>query len=94
MINKNKKVECHTYKVVQTLDSLGSEEVYPTVNMEINEQASLSDHLHAFERFLWGIGFTLPENSHLEFIQDELESRDMHIEDMTIIEGQANNGVN
>lgn len=71
-INKNKKVEAHIYKVVHTLD-IPIDSVYPTVSMEIDEQASLSDHLYAFERFLQSIGFTLPENSHLDFIENEFE---------------------
>jgi hypothetical protein len=93
MINKNKKVECHTYKVIHTLDSMVIDSIYPTVNMEIDEQASLSDHLYAFERFLQSIGFTLPENSHLDFIENEFE--DEREED--IIEDPSNyknNGTN
>jgi hypothetical protein len=70
-INKNKKSEAHTYKVIHTLDSIAIDSVYPTVNMEIDEQATLSDHLYAFERFLQSIGFTLPENSHLDFIEND-----------------------
>ena len=70
-INKNKKSEAHTYKVIHTLDSIAIDSIYPTVNMEIDEQASLSDHLYAFERFLQSIGFTLPQNSHLDFIENE-----------------------
>lgn len=72
-INKNKKAEAHIYKVVHTLDSMAIDSIYPTVNMEIDEQASLSDHLYAFERFLQSIGFTLPQNSHLDFIENEFE---------------------
>ena len=79
-INKNKKVEAHIYKVIHTLDSIAIDNVYPTVNMEIDEQASLGDHLYAFERFLQSIGFTLPENSHLDFIEnDEINDRDEDI---------------
>jgi hypothetical protein len=72
-INKNKKSEAHIYKVVHTLDSITIDSIYPTVSMEIDEQASLSDHLYAFERFLQSIGFTLPKNSHLDFIENEFE---------------------
>lgn len=67
----NKKTEAHIYKVVHTLDSMAIDSIYPTVNMEIDEQASLSDHLYAFERFLQSIGFTLPENAHLDFIEND-----------------------
>lgn len=72
MINKNKNLHWfHTYKVVHTLDTITIDSIYPTVNMEIDEQASLGDHLYAFERFLQSIGFTLPENSHLDFIEND-----------------------
>jgi hypothetical protein len=70
-INKNKKAEAHIYKVVHTLDGITIDSVYPVVNMEIDEQASLSDHLYAFERFLQSIGFTLPENAHLDFVEND-----------------------
>jgi hypothetical protein len=95
MINKNKKVECHTYKVIHSLEGVSIDSVYPIVNMEIDEQASLTDHLYAFERFLQGIGFTLPEDSHLDFVENDSESRDF--EDLTVIEGDnehSKNGVN
>jgi hypothetical protein len=39
--------------------------------MEISQQSGLSDHLYAFERFLQAIGFTLPENTHLDFVENE-----------------------
>ena len=94
MINKYKKIECHTYKVIHSLEGVSIDSIYPTVSMEIDEQASLTDHLYAFERFLQGIGFVFPENSHLDFVENEPESRDIHIDDMTIIEGKGNNGVN
>ena len=90
-INKNKKVEAHIYKVVHTLD-IPIDSVYPTVNMEIDEQASLADHLYAFERFLQSIGYHLPENSHLDFVENESESR--NFEDLTVIEGDEKNTKN
>ena len=90
-INKNKKVEAHIYKVVHTLD-IPIDSVYPTVSMEIDEQASLPDHLYAFERFLQSIGYHLPENSHLDFVENEPESR--NFEDLTVIEGDEKNTKN
>ena len=91
-MNINKKVEAHVYKVVHTL-ATPIDSVYPTVTMEIDEQASLPDHLYAFERFLQSVGFSLPENSHLDFVENESESRDN--DDMIVIEGEhKNNGVN
>jgi ABC-type Fe2+-enterobactin transport system substrate-binding protein len=91
-MNINKKVEAHVYKVVHTL-ATPIDSVYPTVTMEIDEQASLPDHLYAFERFLQSVGFSLPENSHLDFVENESESRDN--DDMIVIEGDhKNNGIN
>jgi len=92
-INKNKKVEAHIYKVVHTLD-IPIDSIYPTVSMEIDEQASLGDHLYAFERFLQSIGYHLPENSHLDFVENDIENdRD---DEVTIGEpsNHKNNGVN
>lgn len=66
---KVKKSKNHTYTVVQDLIDL-QDSVFPTVNIEISEQATLQDHLYAFERFLQGIGFVLPENSRLEFVDN------------------------
>jgi hypothetical protein len=96
MINKFKKVETNVYKVVNTLE-MSTEGIYPTVTMEIDSQASLSDHIYAFERFLQSIGHFLPENAHLDFVEDEPESRDGHEikNGMIVIEGeQKKNGVN
>lgn len=94
-INKNKKIEEHVYKVVHTLGlSISIDSVYPTVTMEIDEQASLADHLYAFERFLQSMGYSLPENSHLDFVESDTESdRD---DEVTIGEpsNHKNNGVN
>lgn len=92
MINKNKNLHWfHAYKVVQSLDHSMVDTVYPTVNMEIDEQASLADHLYAFERFLQSIGFTLPENSHLDFVEnDEINDRENDI----IIEDPSNHNNN
>jgi hypothetical protein len=94
-INKNKKIEEHVYKVVRTLGlGISLESVYPTVTMEIDEEASLADHLYAFERFLQSMGYSLPENSHLDFVENDTESdRDNEV---TIGEpsNHKNNGVN
>lgn len=81
MINKNKSLHWfHAYKVVKSLDHSMVDTVYPTISMEIDEQASLADHLYAFERFLQSIGFTLPENSYLDFVEnDEINDREEDI---------------
>ena len=93
IINKNKKIEEHVYKVVHTLD-IPIDSVYPTVTMEIDEQASLADHLYAFERFLQSMGYSLPENSHLDFVESDTESD--RGDEVTIGEpsNHKNNGVN
>lgn len=89
---KIKKAQNHIY-TVNNLESLVTN-VMPTVHMEISEEASLEDHLYAFERFLQSIGFVLPENAHLNFVENEPEKR--NFEDLTVIEGEgehSNNGV-
>ena len=93
MNKKNKDLYWfHSYKVVQNVNDL-THSNFPTVSMEISEEATIEDHLYAFERFLQGIGFVLPDNSHLDFVENEPESRDK--DDMIVIEGDhKNNGVN
>lgn len=83
----------HSYKVVQTMDNL-TESNFPVVSMEIGEEATIEDHLYAFERFLQSIGFALPENAHLDFVENEVENdRD---EEITIKDpsNYKNNGTN
>jgi len=71
---KNKNLHWfHSYKVVQTMDNL-TESNFPVVSMEIGEEATIEDHLYAFERFLQSIGFVLPENAHLDFVENEVEN--------------------
>jgi hypothetical protein len=88
MINKNKKdlYWYHSYKVVQNMSDL-THSNYPNVSMEISEEATIEDHLYAFERFLQSIGFVLPENSHLDFVEDDSEERTF--EDLDVIEGES-----
>lgn len=93
MINKLKKPEPHMYKVINNVENLIST-VFPTVTMEMNDEASLEDHIYAFERFLQSIGHVLPENAHLDFVENDIESdRDEEI----IIQDPSNhknNGTN
>jgi hypothetical protein len=93
MFKKNKDLYWfHSYKVVQNMSELTPSH-FPTVSMEIGEEAAIEDHLYAFERFLQSIGFVLPDNSHLDFVENEPESRDN--DDMIVIEGaHKNNGTN
>jgi hypothetical protein len=96
MINKNKKdlYWFHNYKVVHNLNDMTNSN-FPVVSMEIGEEATIEEHLYAFERFLQSIGFVLPENSHLDFVENEPEKREF--EDLTIINGEeknSNNGTN
>jgi hypothetical protein len=39
--------------------------------MEIDSEATISDLLYAFERFLQATGYVLPENSHLELTSED-----------------------
>lgn len=84
---KVKKSKNHAYTVLQDmLDFKNS--VFPTVNIEISEEATIEDHLYAFERFLQGIGFVLPENSRLEFVDNGNDSlRDGEEEQKNLNEG-------
>ena len=94
MANKNKDLYWfHTYKVVQNMNNL-SNNIYPNVNMEISEEASIEDHLYAFERFLQSIGFVLPENAHLDFVENDIENdrdEELEIKDSS---NHNNNGTN
>ena len=94
MIKKNKDLySFHNYKVVQNVNDLTSSN-FPTVSMEIGEEATIEEHLYAFERFLQGIGFVLPDNSHLDFVENDIESdRDgeIFIQDQS---NHKNNGAN
>ena len=83
----------HSYKVVQNLNNLTGNS-FPTVSMEISEEATIEDHLYAFERFLQSIGFVLPENSHLDFVENDIENdRDEKLE-IKDISDHNNNGTN
>ena len=60
----------HTFKIInedkfQSYDS----DIFPSVEMSIPSEASLSDMLYAFERFLEATGYVLPENSTLDFVE-------------------------
>lgn len=94
MIKKNKDLHWfHSYKVVQNEPDLSGGN-FPVVSMEIGEQATIEDHLYAFERFLQSIGFVLPENAHLDFVENEIENdrdEEISIEDPS---NHKNNGVN
>jgi hypothetical protein len=94
MKNKNKDLYWfHAYKVVQNMNDLTNSN-FPTVSMEIGEEATIEDHLYAFERFLQSIGFVLPDNSHLDFVENEVENdrdADVIIEDPY---NHKNNGAN
>jgi len=91
---KNKNLHWfHSYKVVQTIDNL-TDSNFPVVSMEIGEEATIEDHLYAFERFLQSIGFVLPENSHLDFVENDVESdrdEEISIKDPS---NHKNNGAN
>ena len=65
---KQEKEE-HTFKVINRVYS--RREIFPVVNMEIDGEASISDLLYAFERFIQAIGYVLPENSHIELVEEE-----------------------
>lgn len=67
---KVKQSNYHSYLVTSN-DDEKTDQIFPTVHMEMNEESSLSDHLYAFERFLQAIGFTMPPGCHLGFVDNE-----------------------
>lgn len=73
---KVKQSDHHTYTVVDDFSNSRVEQIFPTVHMEISQQSNLADHLYAFERFLQAIGFTLPADSHLDFVSDLPDEED------------------
>lgn len=83
----------HSYKVINNLDNLSNDN-FPTVSMEIGEEATIEDHLYAFERFLQSIGFVLPENSHLDFVENEIENDRDDVITITDPSNHTNNGTN
>jgi len=96
MKNKNKDLYWfHNYKVVQNMNDLTNSN-FPTVSMEIGEEATIEDHLYAFERFLQSIGFVLPDNSHLDFVENENEIENDRDTDVIIEDpyNHKNNGAN
>jgi hypothetical protein len=62
----------HTFKIINE-DSFQpyDTQLFPSVDMSIPSEASLSDMLYAFERFLEATGYVLPENSVLDFVEQD-----------------------
>jgi hypothetical protein len=63
-------IEENVFKIVRRSDSWSSENVFPTVKMEIDSYASLNDVINAFECFLKASGYHFPENSVLDFVEE------------------------
>lgn len=63
----------HTFKIVNRNEEhyWGSQSILPETTMTIDQEASLSDMLYAFERFLEASGYVLPDNSELDFVTQE-----------------------
>lgn len=80
----------HTYKIISDLNDFTNSN-FPIVTIEISEEATIEDHLYAFERFLQSVGFVLPEGTHLDFVENELESIDDEEDDMIIIKDIKDN---
>lgn len=83
----------HSYKVVQNIPDLSGSN-FPVVSMEIGEEATIEDHLYAFERFLQSIGFVLPENAHLDFVENEIENDRDDVITIKDPSNHINNGTN
>jgi hypothetical protein len=59
----------HVFEIVNKNQNFKSIELKSKITIE--SEATLSDVLYAFERFLQAAGYRLPENSHLDFTVDE-----------------------
>ena len=64
----------HIFRVVNETD-YQSDKIFPEVEMKIDSEASLMDMVEAFEAFLKSIGYLLPENSYLDFVQEDCGSK-------------------
>jgi hypothetical protein len=94
MIKKNKDLYWfHSYKVVQNMNDFSNSN-FPVVTMEIGEDATIEEHLYAFERFLQSIGFVLPENAHLDFVENDLENDREEVLEIKDPSNHKNNGAN
>lgn len=61
----------HSFEIIETEDkTFLTERIYPECKITINSEASLGDVIDAFERFLQAAGYILPENTHLEFVEE------------------------
>lgn len=60
----------HVFKIVNNFE--GGDYIAPTVNMEIDSQATIGDLLDAFHCFLKATGYYPPEHSTLDFVSDNL----------------------
>ena len=92
ILNKEKNT-LHTYKVINNLNDFTNSN-FPTVTMEISEEATIEDHVYAFERFLQSIGFVLPEDAHLDFVENDIESDRDNETSIKDPSNHKNNGVN
>lgn len=92
ILNKEKNT-LHTYKVINNLNDFTNSN-FPTVTMEMSEEASIEDHVYAFERFLQSIGFVLPEDAHLDFVENDIESDRDNETSIKDPSNHKNNGVN
>jgi hypothetical protein len=59
----------HTFGIVDETE-YQCEKIFPETDMKICSEASLNDMLEAFERFLQAVGYVLPDNSYLDFVED------------------------
>ena len=61
----------HSFRIVDEDEHQG-EIIFPEVDMKICSEASLDDMLGAFQAFLQAVGYTLPENSYLDFVEEAM----------------------
>ncbi len=68
----------HSFKIVDDFAIPNREIIFPSVEMKISSQAGLWDMLDAFKSFLSAIGYSVPEDKDLGFIDNDsiLEDKD------------------
>lgn len=59
----------HTFKIIDDTD-YRSDRIYPEVEMRISSEAGLGEIVEAFQHFLQAIGYVLPPDSYLDFVEE------------------------
>jgi hypothetical protein len=60
-------------------DKVTTESVYPTVNMEIDQSATLDDMLYAFKNFLISIGYVISSDEEIVIQDNRVSENDYYL---------------